>query len=66
MGKIESAGVVPHGALVDTNGNLHTFSVTESEDSRETDAGNAYNLNTGDISVPCIGLPRVLRFSNRK
>ena len=51
MGKIESAGVVPHGALVDTNGNLHTFSVTESEDSRETDAGNAYNLNTGDITV---------------
>lgn len=51
MGEIQSAGVKKNGALVDENGNFHTFSITETEEARETDDGNAYNINTGDITI---------------
>jgi hypothetical protein len=37
-------------ALVDSNNQLHTFSITESEKTSANDIGNEYNINTGTIA----------------
>jgi hypothetical protein len=39
------------GAAVDKNNQLHTFSVTEGESQQANTLGNAYNINTGEISL---------------
>jgi hypothetical protein len=39
------------GAEVDKNNQLHTFSVTEGESQQANTLGNAYNINTGEISL---------------
>lgn len=39
------------GAEVDRNNQLHTFSVTEGESQQANTLGNAYNINTGEISL---------------
>ena len=38
-------------AQVDQNNQLHTFSVTEDESQQATSDGNAWNLNTGDLTI---------------
>jgi hypothetical protein len=37
-------------ALVDSNNQLHTFSVTETEQKQSAELGNEYNINTGTIA----------------
>jgi hypothetical protein len=36
---------------IDNNNQLHTFSITETEQQQATDKGNSYNLNTGWVTI---------------
>lgn len=38
-------------ALVDSNNQLHTFSITEDEQRQAAELGNEYNINTGTINI---------------
>ena len=51
-------------AHVDENGDLHTFSITESELEAANAKGNAYNINTGLIALTGTGSSAVLYFKN--
>lgn len=51
-------------AQVDNNNQLHTFSVTETENQQSTRLGNSYNLNTGTIGLTSSTESGVLYFKN--
>jgi hypothetical protein len=51
-------------AKVDNNNQLHTFSVTETENQQSTRLGNSYNLNTGTIGLTSSTASGVMYFKN--
>ena len=51
-------------AKVDNNNQLHTFSVTETENQQSTRLGNSYNINTGTIGLTSSTESGVLYFKN--
>jgi hypothetical protein len=53
-------------ALVDSNNQLHTFSITESEQKQAAELGNEYNINTGTIAFSTNSSTRttILYFKN--
>lgn len=53
-------------ALVDQNNQLHTFSITETEQKQAAELGNEYNINTGEIAFSTNSSTRttVLYFKN--
>ena len=48
---IESGGNVPNRAIVDAGGRLRTRAITELEEHHANEEGNAYNINTGNITL---------------
>jgi hypothetical protein len=51
-------------AKVDNNNQLHTFSVTESEQRQASQIGNEYNINTGTIAYTGTGDSSMIYFKN--
>jgi hypothetical protein len=51
-------------AKVDNNNQLHTFSVTESEQKQAAELGNEYNLNTGTIALTGTSESSLIYFKN--
>jgi hypothetical protein len=51
MGKIDDGTGKGYSAQVDANNRVHTQSITESEALHAAEVGDAYNINTGLISV---------------
>ena len=54
------------GAHVDNNGDLHTFSITETELQAANTKGNAYNINTGLIALTGTSASAILYFKNNE
>ena len=51
MTVIHSGGITPYKMDVDENGRAHTDSTSLSKSDAEALLGNAYNINTGDITL---------------
>ena len=51
-------------AKVDNNNQLHTFSVTETEQRQASQLGNEYNINTGTIAYTGTGESSMIYFKN--
>lgn len=54
------------GAHVDKNERLHTFSITESEQQAAVQAGRAFNLNTGKITLTADADHAIMYFKNNE
>lgn len=51
---------------IDENNQIHTFSVTETENAQATANGDSYNINTGDIGLTSTTESGVLYFKNNE
>jgi hypothetical protein len=59
-------GLTNKTAHVDNNNQIHTFSVTETEAIQATDIGDAYNINTGKITLTSDANHALLYFKNNE
>jgi len=50
--------------LVDSNNQVHTFSISETKNQKAVEEGNAYNINTGWIGLTAATESAVLYFKN--
>ena len=64
--KIEDGTGTGKLARVDNNQRLHTDAITENIKDAESEQGNSYNLNTGDITLTSAAKTTVFYFKNNE